>query len=227
MNSFWIDNFKNKHFESLDQNLKTDVCIIGGGITGISCGYYLSRAGLNVCILEKDKIMEKTSGHTYEDFKILIPVTHLGTTKQTKSVLRGMLGAEIDFIIIELDIVSNIGIASRKDAMLLRSEIELPKLKTNDNIRVRIMSVGIKHIIVEMYGKEVIIKAENLRHTYIVNCKDLYNSGEYLKVKIKKLDLENNIYELDAKCFLENPYKNIRKYITEYRRIYRKSNCIS
>ena len=64
MNSFWIDNFKNKHFESLDQNLKTDVCIIGGGITGISCGYYLSKAGLNVCILEKDKIMEKTSGHT-------------------------------------------------------------------------------------------------------------------------------------------------------------------
>ena len=56
MNSFWIDNFKNKLFESLDQNLKTDVCIIGGGITGISCGYYLSRAGLNVCILEKDKI---------------------------------------------------------------------------------------------------------------------------------------------------------------------------
>lgn len=64
MNSFWIDNFKNKSFESLDQNLKTDVCIIGGGITGISCGYYLSKAGLNVCILEKDKIMEKTSGHT-------------------------------------------------------------------------------------------------------------------------------------------------------------------
>ena len=64
MNSFWIDNFKNKSFESLDQDLKTDVCIIGGGITGISCGYYLSKAGLNVCILEKDKIMEKTSGHT-------------------------------------------------------------------------------------------------------------------------------------------------------------------
>ncbi len=170
---------------------------------------------------------QQTTFSGNENFKVKIPVTHLGTTKQTKSVLRGMLGAEIDFIIIELDIVSNIGIASRKDTMLLRSEIELPKLKTNDNIRVRIMSVGIKHIIVEMYGKEVIIKAENLRHTYIVNCKDLYNSGEYLKVKIKKLDLENNIYELDAKCFLENPYKNIRKYITEYRRIYRKSNCIS
>lgn len=64
MNSLWINNFKNKSFESLDQNLKTDVCIIGGGLTGISCGYYLSKAELNVCILEKDRIMEKASGHT-------------------------------------------------------------------------------------------------------------------------------------------------------------------
>ena len=38
--------------------------LLGGGITGISCGYYLSKNNLKVCILEKDKIMEKTSGHT-------------------------------------------------------------------------------------------------------------------------------------------------------------------
>ena len=66
-------------------------------------------------------------------------------------------------------------------------------------------------------GNEMqVLSRENLQHTYIVNCKDIYNPGEYLKVKIKKLDLENNIYELDAKCFLDNPYKSIRKYITEY-----------
>lgn len=67
-----------------------------------------------------------------------------------------------------------------------------------------------------MYGKEVIIKAENLQHTYIVNCKDIYTPGDYLKVKIKTLDIGNNIFELDAKCFLTNPYKSIRKFITEY-----------
>ena len=64
MNSFWTQNFKSKSYESLDKNLNVDVCIIGGGITGISCGYYLAKNNLNVCILEKDKIMEKTSGHT-------------------------------------------------------------------------------------------------------------------------------------------------------------------
>ena len=64
MNSFWINNFKNKSYNTLNEDLNVDVCIIGGGITGISCGYYLSKNNLKVCILEKDKIMEKTSGHT-------------------------------------------------------------------------------------------------------------------------------------------------------------------
>ena len=64
MNSFWINNFKSKSYPALNKDLNVDVCIIGGGITGISCGYYLSKNNLKVCILEKDKIMEKTSGHT-------------------------------------------------------------------------------------------------------------------------------------------------------------------
>ena len=64
MNSFWINNLKNKTYPTLNEDLNIDVCIIGGGITGISCGYYLTKNNLKVCILEKDKIMEKTSGHT-------------------------------------------------------------------------------------------------------------------------------------------------------------------
>ena len=73
-------------------------------------------------------------------------------------MIRGMLGAEIDFIVIEIDSTSNIAIASRKDAMILRSQIEFQKLKENDVVRVRILAVGVKHIIVELYGKEIIIK---------------------------------------------------------------------
>ena len=63
-NSFWIDNYKSKTYPKLNQNLNVDVCILGGGITGLSCGYYLSKNNLKVCILEKDKIINKTSGHT-------------------------------------------------------------------------------------------------------------------------------------------------------------------
>lgn len=161
----------------------------------------------------------------YENIKVLIPVTHLGIEKMNKSMIRGMLGAEIDFVIIDIDMTAGIAVASRVEAMKLRSELELSKLKVNDNVKVRIIAVGVKHIIVELYGKEVIMKADALQHTYITNCKDIYNVGESLKVKIK--NITKDIYELDAKCFIENPYKSIRKYITEYRRIYRKSYSIS
>jgi small subunit ribosomal protein S1 len=183
---------------------KEEKRILTGKISGIEDEYYkLKNENISCAIV------------WYEDIKILIPSTHLGISKINKSMIRGMLGAEIDFIIIELDTTTNIAIASRTEAMELRANLELPKLKVNDIVRVRILAVGIKHILVELYGKEVIIKADKLQHTYILNCKELYSSGDYLKVRITNIDIKQNCYELDAKCFIENPYKNIRKYITE------------
>ena len=182
---------------------KEEKRILTGNIFGIEDEYYSPNNRNIPCAIV-----------WYKDIKVLIPITHLAVKKQNKSIIRSMLGSEIDFIVLEYDDVSNIAIASRLDAMELRREIELPKLNQNDTIRVRIIAIGVKHIIVDCYGKEVIIKAENLKHTYIVNCKEIYKPGEYLQVKIKRLDLENNILELSHKEFEENPFKNIRKYIT-------------
>lgn len=183
---------------------KEEKRILTGKISGIEDEYYKLKGENIACAIV-----------WYGDIKVLIPSTHLGISKLNKSVIRGMLGSEIDFIVIEYDNISNIAIASRKDAMELRSQIELPKLKVNDTVLVRILAVGIKHIIVDLYGKEVMIKAENLKHTYILNCKDYYSVGENLKVRIKKFDIENNKFELSAKDFTENPFKNVRKYIVE------------
>ena len=184
---------------------KEEKRILTGKISGIEDEYYkIKNENISCAIV------------WYEDIKILIPSTHLSSKKINKSMIRGMLGSEIDFIVIQIDTTSNIAIASRVDAMQLRASLELPKLKVNDTAKVRILAVGIKHILVELYGKEVIIKAANLQHTYVLNCKELYSPGEYLKVKIKNIDIQNNIFELDAKCFIENPYKNIRKYIVEH-----------
>ena len=62
--SFWLETNKLNKYKSLDQNLECDVCVIGGGITGISCAYYLSKNNLKTVVLEKDKIASKTTGHT-------------------------------------------------------------------------------------------------------------------------------------------------------------------
>lgn len=62
--SFWLDTEKRKEYESLKEDLECDVCVIGGGMAGISCGYYLSKNRFNTVVLERDKIASKTTGHT-------------------------------------------------------------------------------------------------------------------------------------------------------------------
>ncbi len=55
-NSYWIDSVSLPDFPELKHNLITDVCIVGGGITGLSTAYYLTKQGYQVCVLEKDRL---------------------------------------------------------------------------------------------------------------------------------------------------------------------------
>ncbi len=183
---------------------KEEKRILTGHIVGIEDEYYKLQNKMIPCAIL-----------WYENTKVLIPINYLGVKKQSKSLIRGMIGAKVDFIVIEYDEISNIAIASRKEAMELRQRIEIPKLKENDIVKVRIVAVARKYIIVDLYGIEVIIPVDNLSHTFIVNAKNYYTVGDNLTVRIKKINIENETFELSAKDLIENPYKNIRKYITE------------
>ncbi len=63
MSSYWIDSISQtrKTFPVLKTNEKTDVCIIGGGITGLTTAYYLSKSDLNVILLEKSQLCNHTT----------------------------------------------------------------------------------------------------------------------------------------------------------------------
>jgi len=50
--------------EKLEEDIEADVCIIGGGITGISIAYELSKQGKKIVILERDSLADKTTGNT-------------------------------------------------------------------------------------------------------------------------------------------------------------------
>ena len=62
--SFWLETNQRKSYSELKKNMECDVCVIGGGITGISTAYYLSKQHFNTVVLERDKIASKTTGHT-------------------------------------------------------------------------------------------------------------------------------------------------------------------
>jgi glycine/D-amino acid oxidase-like deaminating enzyme/nitrite reductase/ring-hydroxylating ferredoxin subunit len=60
--SIWKDKAEETSFSSLNQDITVDVAIVGGGITGLTAAYILSRAGKKVAVLEARKIGEGSTG---------------------------------------------------------------------------------------------------------------------------------------------------------------------
>ena len=64
-----LEKNKKETIKQEEENIKeikkeVDVCIIGAGITGITCGYELSKLGYTVSIIEKNEIGSGTTGRT-------------------------------------------------------------------------------------------------------------------------------------------------------------------
>lgn len=64
MNSIWLEGVNIPQEKELNENKKAEVCIIGGGIFGLATAYLLTKQGLSVILLERDKIGAKVSAHT-------------------------------------------------------------------------------------------------------------------------------------------------------------------
>jgi len=50
---FTYINKDKKQYPYLTENIETEVCIIGGGVTGAIASYYLSKNNIKIVLLEK------------------------------------------------------------------------------------------------------------------------------------------------------------------------------
>ena len=65
MKSLWIETTKDEIIlNPLEKEKETEICIIGGGLFGLTTAYYLTQQGKKVIVLEKGEIGEKVSGNT-------------------------------------------------------------------------------------------------------------------------------------------------------------------
>lgn len=65
MGSLWIETTKNElNLNQLEKNEETEICVIGGGMFGLTTAYYLTKYNKDVIVIDKTKIGEKTSGNT-------------------------------------------------------------------------------------------------------------------------------------------------------------------
>lgn len=54
--SYWVESTNKTNYPKISENWNTDVLIIGGGMTGIATAYILSESGLNITIVDADRI---------------------------------------------------------------------------------------------------------------------------------------------------------------------------
>lgn len=64
MQSVWTDSVNFPDFEQLKKDIRTDVLIIGGGITGLLCAYQLQQAGVDYVLVEADHICSGITKNT-------------------------------------------------------------------------------------------------------------------------------------------------------------------
>lgn len=64
MSSIWAESEKLPEFPTLEGSVKTDVLIIGGGIAGILCAYFLQEKGMDYMLVEKNTICSGITQNT-------------------------------------------------------------------------------------------------------------------------------------------------------------------
>jgi glycine/D-amino acid oxidase-like deaminating enzyme/nitrite reductase/ring-hydroxylating ferredoxin subunit len=62
--SYWLASATPKQFPALDKTISVDVLVVGGGITGITTAYLLSKNGVSVGLAERAGIGQIDTGHT-------------------------------------------------------------------------------------------------------------------------------------------------------------------
>lgn len=62
--SIWLENIVMSNSMKLNRDIEVDVLIIGGGMTGLSCAYYLQNQGLELALVEQNRIGHGVSART-------------------------------------------------------------------------------------------------------------------------------------------------------------------
>lgn len=61
---YWRESVNLPTFPKLEESIKADVGIVGGGITGITAAYLVAKQNLNVVLIDAGVILNGTTGHT-------------------------------------------------------------------------------------------------------------------------------------------------------------------
>ena len=70
--SLWMDSVEMPRCPSLSENINAEICIVGGGIAGLTAAYLLLKECKHVCVLEDYELGSGQSGRTTAQFSTVL-----------------------------------------------------------------------------------------------------------------------------------------------------------
>lgn len=143
--------------------------------------------------------------------RILIPETEMWPRGEERPpfVLRNMVGARIDFIILHVDREGGFAIASRKQALSSRRyyfSTQPSMNKVGSRVKCCVLAVGPRRCLVSCYGHDVNLTQREMRYTAIPDLRDEYRPGQELDCIVKGYDREAGKLLLSVKETQPNPF---------------------
>lgn len=188
--SLWQKDIGQNNFKVLDKNIKTDILIIGGGITGLTSAYYLMDKKYNVVLLEADKFFfgctcKSTGKLTYlQDLKLqdIYNIYDFNTVKLYYEAQKDGIRL-VKKIVKENEIDCDLKKCS--SVTFTNDDKELNKFDTEQKL---LDELGVKY-----YTNDVEFEKEKVKRLIMVKNTYTFNPVKYLKGLLKVIRKANNI----------------------------------
>lgn len=143
--------------------------------------------------------------------KVLIPHTEMWAEEAVERpthVLRRFLGAEVDYIIREVDREGDCVVASRKMALhYRRRSFRKHNHQIGDLVDCRILAVAPTKLLIECGGYEATLSQSKISYGTILDLREDYRAGQVVPVVFK--GIENDRIQLSIKEVNPHPFDNV------------------
>ena len=144
--------------------------------------------------------------------RILIPETEMWAAGEVRPgfVMRNIVGAKLDMVILHVDREGGFAIGSRR--MALRSRRYYFTNRPNLNhpgarVKCSFLAVGPRRSLVTCHGYDMNLTQREIRYTAIPDLRDVYHPGDELDCIVKEFDPEHNHLLVSIKETESNPFE--------------------
>ena len=144
--------------------------------------------------------------------KVLIPETEMwmpGEERPTH-VLRNMSGAEIDYVILDVDRVGGMATASRRmGAVIRRHAFDTARggHKPGERLPCRVLTVGPNRCLIECGGRDLTLRYRDISYSSYDDLRKQYRPGEHYDCILKEYDRAAGLMRVSIKEAAPNPFE--------------------